>query len=71
MREGTDLEFDVHVFLVTWTLGLTCLWRVLEIGTAMRLTPMDWLVAALVPFYLVYLEVLNARRRAAISDDWH
>ena len=71
MREGTDLEFDLHVFVATWVLGLIALWRVLEIGTAMRLTVTDWLVFALVPVYLVYLEVLNARRRAAVSDDWH
>lgn len=71
MREGSDLAFDLHVFVVTWMLGMVALWRVLEIGSSMRLTFTDWVVFALVPVYLVYLEVLNLRRRAAVADDWH
>lgn len=71
MREGTDFELDLHVNLVTWVFGLVCLWRLLEIGTHMRWTGTDWLVGAVVPLYVGYLELLNLRRRAALADDWH
>lgn len=71
MREGTDLEFDLHVNLMTWVLGLVCLWRVLELGTHLRWTLTDWLVALLVVLYVGCLEVLRARRRAVPADDWH
>lgn len=71
MREGTDLAFDLHVNVMTWILGMVCLWRVLEIGTHMRWTATDWAVFALIPIYVVYLEILGFRRRAVLVDDWH
>lgn len=71
MREGRDLEFDVQVNVMTWSLALACLWRLLEFSGRLHWTATDWLVAALIPVYLVTLEFLGARRRAALADDWH
>lgn len=71
MREGTDFEFDLRVNLATWTLGLLCLWRLLEIGTRMAWTFGDWAVLALIPFYVAYIEFHDLRRRALLADDWH
>lgn len=71
MRETSHFEEDVWVNSLTWLLGLACLWRILEIGTHMRISPADWVVAALIPVYVGYLEFLAWRRRAALADDWH